>query len=174
MGQNIKILILEVALNSKDINKFPPDIPWWEFSADEMVRLSCGVVFEPKGTIAFGIPISSRYGVDKEMKDMIFFASEVARADIAWAIKEVFYDSSDQICNISFKEGGGEDYCLIVKSDQLQKIANHTLERHDLFGSEGGYIHFPTNSENGDGVCQAPDLKRDKNIIMFPGVGAST
>ncbi|MDX2441674.1 MAG: hypothetical protein QNK40_14125 [Desulfobacterales bacterium] len=92
--------------------------------------------YHQRVTFNVGITISSRSGVEREMKDMINFVSEVERAGLVWLIKEVFYDSNGNICDITFAD---ED-ATVWWQKKLRYIAENTLEQHSVFGGSGGYL----------------------------------
>ena len=59
-----------------------------------------GTQLEPADLVAFGIPLSSRYGNVSEMIEMLLFAQLVATAGVAWAVASVFYDSKACLCTV--------------------------------------------------------------------------
>jgi hypothetical protein len=67
--------------------------------------------FSEKGTqveldslVAFGIPISSRYGKVWELMEMLAFTQVAASTGVAGYITNVYYDSKACICTVSLKE----------------------------------------------------------------------
>ena len=56
---------------------------------------------KPDNLVAFGIPISSRYGKADELIEMLSFCQLVAEDNIAHSVKELFYDSKANICSIT-------------------------------------------------------------------------
>lgn len=57
---------------------------------------------EPEQLNAFGIKVWSRYGQVRELVEMLPFAEELAKQNIHYHIKEIFYNSKESLCHILF------------------------------------------------------------------------
>ena len=129
----------EERMSKENLSRYPKMIPWALFDNQEITRLVTAVKPTPGdengSAIAFWVPLRSWFGVEREMKDMINFVSEVDRAGLAWLLKKVFYDSKANVCSIEFSD----DDTAVLWREQLKNIADNTLEQHCIFGTSGGY-----------------------------------
>lgn len=146
-------------ISEENLNRYPKGIPWALFDHKELTRMLTAVQPTPGcedwQATAFGVTISSRSGVEREMKDMINFVVEVDRAGLVWLLKEVFYDSKGNVCEITFAD---ED-ATVWWYKELEYIADNTLLQHYIFGGGGGYYSHDERYSDYHG-----EVKTDRNL----------
>ena len=85
--------------------------------------------------VAFGIPLSTRYGRASEMVEMINFAQALAEAGLERNIKRVFYDSKADLCDIEFHDSNlrytdTDEAMLRAAKETIGQFTWHGMVQH--------------------------------------------
>lgn len=92
---------------------------------------------------AFGVSVSSRYGHDSEVAEMLGFVEDLAREGLAGVLEEVFYDSKACLCTFEFAPGfdlkghRAEIVLSCAKRHISQFIWDDRYEQSDAFDDMG-------------------------------------
>ncbi|MGS5088239.1 hypothetical protein ACVC7V_17285 [Hydrogenophaga sp. A37] len=87
------------------------------------------------GLTAFGIPVSTRYGRSGEMVEMVEFAEALAKERLEGYVKNVFYDSKADICDIEFTDSRlqgtpVDDAMLAAAKKTISQFTWHGIVQH--------------------------------------------
>lgn len=87
---------------------------------------------------AFGIELMSRYGVAKEMVEMLRFCEAVAKEGLHEFIENCFYDGQSQVCKIVIEDEEDPDGCPGRQfKPQIAAIAENYITQFEIDGHVG-------------------------------------
>ncbi|WP_397574047.1 hypothetical protein [Silanimonas sp.] len=91
---------------------------------------------EPFSLVAFGIPLSSRYGKAGELVDMLQFAEMATRDGVASLVTELFYDSKACVCEVKLVDwASAEGKASVIRVGE-QTISQFTVDG-DIYHRSG-------------------------------------